>query len=134
MTCPSAPWWSAPHSASGWASAGRFVTDAIWARTYDDVLGTPMTPMQALINLARHPRRRCAARCSFRSPWCGCGSPGVRESLDGFAIGALAALCFTAAGVLTRAAPEFANGLVADETILWTRCSRWQPSGASPHP
>ena len=44
--------------------------------------------------------------------------PGVRESLDGFAIGALAALCFTSAVTLVQAAPEFDSGLVATERPL----------------
>jgi hypothetical protein len=98
---------------SGWAVA----TDAIWARTYDDVLGTPMTPVQALINLLAIP---VGGVLLMLVPvvvvrlW----RPGVRESLDGFSIGALAALCFTAAGVLTRGAPEFAYGLVAKDYPL----------------
>jgi RsiW-degrading membrane proteinase PrsW (M82 family) len=92
----------------GWAVA----TEAIWARTYDDVLGTPMTAAEALINLLALPvigvllMLLPVAVVRLRRP-------GVRESLDGFTIGALGALCFTAAGILTRGAPEFANGLVA---------------------
>jgi RsiW-degrading membrane proteinase PrsW (M82 family) len=38
---------------------------------------------------------------------------GTRESLDGFLIGATAAMSFTAAATLTRLAPQFATGLVA---------------------
>ena len=36
--------------------------------------------------------------------------PGYRESLDGFVIGALGAIAFTAAATLTRLAPQFATG------------------------
>ena len=39
--------------------------------------------------------------------------PGNRESLDGFMIGALAALTFTAAATLTRLAPQITSGLIA---------------------
>jgi hypothetical protein len=37
---------------------------------------------------------------------------GSRESLDGFVIGALGSLCFTAAATTTRLAPQFVSGLL----------------------
>jgi len=39
--------------------------------------------------------------------------PGPREALDGFALGALGALMFTAAATLTRLAPQFTTGMIA---------------------
>ena len=39
--------------------------------------------------------------------------PGAREALDGFAIGALGALMFTAAAQMTRLSPQFAGGMIA---------------------
>jgi hypothetical protein len=94
----------------GWGLA----TEAIWKRTYDDVLGTPMTTAEQLINLVAIP---IGGTLLMLLP---IGvirllRPGVRESLDGFVIGALAAFCFSAAGVLTRGAAVFASGLVADD-------------------
>jgi RsiW-degrading membrane proteinase PrsW (M82 family) len=40
---------------------------------------------------------------------------GTRESLDGFLIGAVAAITFTAAATLTRLAPQFSTGLMASD-------------------
>ncbi len=39
----------------------------------------------------------------------------TRESMDGFVIGALSAICFTSAAMLTRLAPEFETGLFAGD-------------------
>jgi hypothetical protein len=39
--------------------------------------------------------------------------PAGRESLDGFMLGALGALTFTAAATITRLAPQFATGMIA---------------------
>jgi hypothetical protein len=40
---------------------------------------------------------------------------GTRESLDGFLIGVVAAISFTAAATLTRLAPQFSTGLMASD-------------------
>ncbi len=40
--------------------------------------------------------------------------PATRESLDGFVIGALGAIAFTASATLTRSAPQFATGWTAE--------------------
>ncbi len=39
--------------------------------------------------------------------------PPIKESMDGFVVGALGALAFTAAATLTRLAPQFSTGMVA---------------------
>jgi hypothetical protein len=41
--------------------------------------------------------------------------PATRESLDGFVIGALSAIAFTASATLTRLAPQFATGPTAQD-------------------
>jgi len=93
----------------GWA----LTTNAIYTRTYDDVIGAPTTPVGELVNEVAIP---IATLLLMLVPviavrlW----RPGVRESLDGFVIGSLGALFFTAAATFTQAAPEFATGLVAE--------------------
>ena len=44
---------------------------------------------------------------------------GTHESLDGFVIGAIAAMSFTAAATLTRLAPQFSTGLMASDRPIF---------------
>jgi hypothetical protein len=97
----------------GWS----FITGAVVARTYDDVLGTPMTMSDMVVNVLAVP---IGALVLMLVPvtLVRLLRPGVRESLDGFAIGVLGALCFTTAATLTRLAPQFDDGLFdADRPI-----------------
>jgi RsiW-degrading membrane proteinase PrsW (M82 family) len=90
----------------GWS----VTTGAVVARTYDDVLGTPMTMSDMVVNVLAIP---IGALILMLVPVAVLRllRPGVRESLDGFAIGVLVALCFTTASTLTRLAPQFEDGL-----------------------
>jgi hypothetical protein len=90
----------------GWS----FVTGAVVAKTYDDVLGTPMTMGDILANVLAVP---IGALILMLVPVTVIRllRPGIRESLDGFAIGVLGALCFMATATLTRLAPQFEDGL-----------------------
>ncbi|MCV7431627.1 zinc ribbon domain-containing protein [Mycolicibacterium bacteremicum] len=67
------------------------------ARILRDGIGIPLGSVLLMLVPA------VAARLSWR---------GDRESLDGYAIGALGALTFTAAATLSRLAPQFATGMV----------------------
>jgi hypothetical protein len=94
----------------GWALG----TDAAIARTEDDALGIPVTAVRLLITGLAIPLGFVVlllAPVVAMRRW----RPGVRESLNGFAIGSLVAYCFTAAGTVTRLAPQFTSGPVADE-------------------
>lgn len=68
------------------------------ARILRDGLGVPVGSMLLMLVPA------LVARFSWRG--------GDREALDGYAIGALGALTFTAAATLTRLAPQFTSGLI----------------------
>jgi hypothetical protein len=98
---------------AGWAQ----VTGAIVARTYDDVLGTPMTLSEWLINALAIP---LGAMFLMLVPvaLARVVRPGSREALDGFVIGMLGALGFVAAGTLYRLAPQFGTALFAHDRPL----------------
>ncbi|MDT5363245.1 MAG: hypothetical protein QOC69_5007 [Mycobacterium sp.] len=94
----------------GWGIA----TDVAAARTDDDALGLPVSTTRILITGFAIPLGfliLLLAPMVVMRFW----RPGVRESLDGFAIGSLGALCFVSAGSLTRLAPQLANGPVDDD-------------------
>ncbi len=94
----------------GWGIA----TDVAVARTDDDALGLPVSTARILITGFAIPLTFLIllfAPMVLIRFW----RPGVRESLDGFVIGALGALCFVSAGSLTRLAPQLANGPVDDD-------------------
>ncbi|MCV7224847.1 PrsW family glutamic-type intramembrane protease [Mycolicibacterium komossense] len=95
---------------TGWS----FTLNAIWSVTYDDVLGTPMTPPEQLINLVLIPIGGVVLML-IPAVAVRIWRPDVREALDGYAIGAVSALFFTAAGTITQQASQFSNGLVAKD-------------------
>lgn len=94
----------------GWALG----TDAAVARTEDDALGLPVSVSRILFTGLGIPLGFVilllvpVIAVRFLRP-------GTRESLNGFAIGSLGAYCFTAAGTLTRSAPQFTTGPVAGD-------------------
>jgi hypothetical protein len=93
----------------GWGLA----TDVAAARTDDDALGLPVSPVAILITVLAVPFGffvLMLAPMIIVRFW----RAGVRESLNGFVFGSLAALCFTSAFSLSRLAPQFADGAVDD--------------------
>ena len=93
----------------GWA----FLTRAVIADYYDVTLGDTGVTRQALIAGIAIPIGAAVLTLlpvvvmRFVRP--------TRETLDGFVIGALGAICFTSAAMLTRLAPQFATGLFAGD-------------------
>jgi len=94
----------------GWAS----FTGPVIARSYDVTLLSGMTGGRALWERLAIPLGGAVlmlvpvvlARISH---------PAIRESLDGFVIGSLGAISFTAAATFTRLAPQLATGVVAHD-------------------
>lgn len=101
-------------TAAGFGVGWAWVTGAIIARSYDVAFGAgyefkrplweglAIPVVGSLVMLAPAVLARLARA-------------GTRESLDGFLFGAVGAMCFTAAATLTRLAPQFQTGLMADD-------------------
>ena len=93
----------------GWAA----LTGAIIARSYDVAFGEGMEFKQPLRDGVLIPVGGALVML-IPALLARFSRVGSRESLDGFVIGAIAAMSFTAAATLTRLAPQFATGLMAD--------------------
>jgi hypothetical protein len=94
----------------GWA----WLTGEIIARSYDVAFQTGMEFKQPLAEGVVIPVS-CALVMLVPVVLARVARVGTRESLDGFVIGAVAAMSFTAAATLTRLAPQFATGLMASD-------------------
>lgn len=92
----------------GWA----LLTGAAMARAYGVTLGAGIAADRVLRDGIGMPLGgmllMLVPALVARAVW-----PGTRETLDGYAIGALGALTFTGAATLTRLAPQFTTGMVA---------------------
>ena len=93
----------------GWAS----LTGAIIASSYDVAFGEGMQFKQPLRDGVLIPVAGALAML-IPTLLARLARVGSRESLDGFVIGAVVAMSFTAAATLTRLTPQFATGLMAD--------------------
>ncbi|MDT5019202.1 MAG: hypothetical protein QOD39_5362 [Mycobacterium sp.] len=97
----------------GWALlTGTFVADS-----YDVALGADASDGRALLEIVTTVAIPIGAAVLMLVPAVAIrlSRPTTRESLDGFVIGALGAIAFTAAGTLTRLAPQFETGVTAGD-------------------
>jgi hypothetical protein len=94
----------------GWAS----LTGVIVAHTYDVSLSEPTEEGRSLLEGVIVPTG-AAVLMLLPALAVRLMRPGSRESLDGFVIGALGAIGFTAAATMTRLAPQFAMGAMAGD-------------------
>jgi hypothetical protein len=92
----------------GWA----LLTGKVVARSYDVALGAGMAGERELREGLAIPLGG-AVLMLLPTVLARVLRPPTRESLDGFLIGSLGAIGFTAAATLTRLAPQFATGLMA---------------------
>jgi hypothetical protein len=91
----------------GWA----LLTGTVVTRTYDLALGAGRTEGRVWERLAIPLGGAVLMLVPVVLVRMSC--PAIRNSLDGFVIGSLGAISFTAAATLTRLAPQLATGLVA---------------------
>ena len=94
----------------GWA----LLTGPVIAHSYDVTLLSGMTGGRALWQRLAIPLGG-AVLMLVPAVLARISRPAIRESLDGFVIGALGAISFTAAATLTRLAPQLATGVVAHD-------------------
>ncbi len=92
----------------GWV----MLTGAMMARSYEIGLGSAMGGMQMLRDGIGVPLGGVILML-MPAVIVRLSRPPSREALDGFMIGVLGALTFTAAATLTRLAPQFATGVVS---------------------
>ena len=98
----------------GLGVAWALATDSSAANTDDDALGLPPSALKVLIVGLAVPLGFVLAvyvPILIVRMW----RPGSRESLNGFAVGALSGFLFAGAGSLTRLVPELANGLIDED-------------------
>lgn len=96
----------------GWA----WLTGAVIARSYDVAFGAGMEFKQPLWQGVAIPVGGAVVML-IPTLLARLASSGTRESLDGFVIGAIAAMSFTAAATLTRLAPQFSTGLMTNRPV-----------------
>jgi len=94
----------------GWA----LLTGSVIAHSYDVTLLSGMTGGRALWERLAIPLGG-AVLMLVPVVLARMARPAIRKSLDGFVIGSLGAISFTAAATLTRLAPQLATGVVAHD-------------------
>jgi RsiW-degrading membrane proteinase PrsW (M82 family) len=99
----------------GWA----WFTGGIIARTYDVAFGANMEFKQPIWEGVTIPVGGAVVML-VPTLLARLARVGTRESLDGFLIGAAAAMSFTAAATLTRLVPQFETGLMASNRPIVT--------------
>ena len=92
--------------------AWAWQTGQIMARSYETALGGGMTTHRVIQEGILIPLG-AAASMLLPAVVVRLAYPRTRESLDGFVIGSLGAISFTAAATLTRLAPQFSSGMIA---------------------
>jgi RsiW-degrading membrane proteinase PrsW (M82 family) len=96
----------------GMGAAWAMFTDRMFARSYDVAIGTSVNEGQMLSHGLAVPLSG-AILILLPALVVRLLRPPSRESLDGFLIGALGAIGFTAAASMARLAPQFATGVTA---------------------
>ncbi|MEO3758689.1 zinc ribbon domain-containing protein [Mycobacterium sp. B14F4] len=99
----------------GWA----LMTGAVVAESHDVALGQGETSGQKLVTGLGIPVGS-AVLMLVPAVVVRLQRPSTRDPLDGYAVGALGAVLFTAAATLTRLAPQYATGITAEDPSVGT--------------